>query len=315
MIDSCVKITLDVRETSAPVVVKAKRSDTGRRILISLADGGMPYTISEDCFATFTGRKADKTTINNACSIANNVIEYVFTEQTCAAVGRMNAEIRLYGSGDKLLTSASFILEVHDSVWHEGDPVSEDEMTALDALILETTALKHEVEQKLANGEFVGEQGPQGEAGPQGPRGVPGPQGPEGERGPAGPPGAMAFEELTPEQIELLRGPKGPKGDTGATGPQGPKGDTGAQGPKGDTGETGPQGPQGEQGERGIQGEAGPRGEKGETGNSGVWLASDPPPDESYTVWVDPSEDASSTEDWVFTLADGSTVTKKVVVL
>lgn len=257
MIDSCVKITLDVRETNAPVVVKAKRSDTGRRILISLADGGMPYTISEDCFATFTGRKADKTTINNACAIANNVIEYVFTEQTCAAVGRMSAEIRLYGSEDKLLTSASFILEVHDSVWHENDPVSEDEMTALDALILETTALKHEVEQKLANGEFVGEQGPKGDVGPQGPRGEAGPQGergeqgvqgiqgergpkgeqgirgesgpqgPQGERGPEGPPGAISFDELTPDQVEALRGPTGPKGDTGATGPQGPAGSNG----------------------------------------------------------------------------------------
>ena len=43
-------------------------------------------------------------------------------------------------------------------------------------------------------------------------------------------------------------GPKGDKGDTGATGPQGPKGDTGAagpQGPKGDTGATGPAGPAG----------------------------------------------------------------------
>lgn len=72
--------------------------------------------------------------------------------------------------------------------------------------------------------------------GPIGPQGVPGPQ---GERGPEGPPGAMAFEELTPEQIELLRGPEGPKGDTGATGPQGPKGDTGATGPQGPAGSNG----------------------------------------------------------------------------
>jgi prenyltransferase beta subunit len=42
-----------------------------------------------------------------------------------------------------------------------------------------------------------------------------------------------------------MRGPQGPKGETGDTGPQGPKGetgDTGPQGPKGETGDTGPQG-------------------------------------------------------------------------
>lgn len=49
----------------------------------------------------------------------------------------------------------------------------------------------------------------------------------------------MAFEELTEEQIEMLRGPEGPEG------PEGPQG------------EQGPAGPEGPQGEQGIQGPAG----------------------------------------------------------
>lgn len=55
-------------------------------------------------------------------------------------------------------------------------------------------------------------------------------------------------QKYVAEHKEDLRGPQGPKGDTGATGPQGPKGNTGAtgpQGPKGNTGATGPQGPSG----------------------------------------------------------------------
>lgn len=48
-----------------------------------------------------------------------------------------------------------------------------------------------------------------------------------------------------------LPGPKGDKGDTGATGP---KGATGAQGPKGATGATGPQGPTGPKGATGATG-------------------------------------------------------------
>ena len=69
-----------------------------------------------------------------------------------------------------------------------------------------------------------------------------------------------------------IKGPKGDKGDTGATGPQGPKGDTGAIGPKGDkgaTGATGPQGPTGPQGIQGKKGDTGPQGPKGDTGSQG----------------------------------------------
>lgn len=66
-----------------------------------------------------------------------------------------------------------------------------------------------------------------------------------------------------------FKGPKGDKGDTGATGPQGAKGATGAtgpQGPKGDTGATGPQGPKGD---TGATGATGPAGAKGATGTRG----------------------------------------------
>lgn len=76
-------------------------------------------------------------------------------------------------------------------------------------------------------------------------------KGPQGEKGDKGQDGTVTFEELTPTQIEML---KGPKGDTGLQGIQGIKGATGSQGiqgiqgPKGDIGATGPQGIQGIQG-------------------------------------------------------------------
>lgn len=169
MNDSRSYITLDFRNTHMPVVVKAKRGDTARTLYISLADGGTPYMIADGCYATFTARKPDRTAINNSCIIKKNMIVYPFTEQTCSAVGRMTAEICLYGSNGKMLTSASFILEIHRTVFGPNDiPASEDEMNALDALILDTTALKEEVERKLENGEFIGEQGPPGPEGKPG---------------------------------------------------------------------------------------------------------------------------------------------------
>lgn len=114
---------------------------------------------------------------------------------------------------------------------------------------------------------LTGPQGKTGETGPQGPKGEPGakvvsgtvdggqltlslddrtqvvvkgdfkgPKGDKGEAGPTGPKGAdgkMTFEQLTEEQREQLKGPKGdpgPKGDDGqrgATGPRGPEGPPG----------------------------------------------------------------------------------------
>ena len=51
-----------------------------------------------------------------------------------------------------------------------------------------------------------------------------------------------AFNQLTEEQRQTI---KGPKGDAGQAGPPGPKGDVGPQGPPGPKGEVGPQGPPG----------------------------------------------------------------------
>ena len=66
-----------------------------------------------------------------------------------------------------------------------------------------------------------------------------------------------------------LKGEKGDKGDTGATGEKGDtgatgeKGDTGATGEKGDTGATGKNGNTGAKGDKGKQGERGAKGEVG----------------------------------------------------
>lgn len=158
MIDSITRITLNLQETNTLVSVKAKRGDTGRRLLIHLSDGSIPYAIDRDCYAVFTARKSDGNKIYNPCSIENNVIVYAFTEQTCTAAGTMHCEIKLYGGDKKLITSACFLITVYDTVYRDGDEVSsEGEMNTLDALISDATSLISEVEQKLENGELKGD--------------------------------------------------------------------------------------------------------------------------------------------------------------
>ena len=130
------------------------------------------------------------------------------------------------------------------------------------------------------------------------------------------------------------KGEKGEKGDTGAQGIQGEQGIKGVQGEKGDKGEKGAQGPQGLQGPPGEAGADGKtpyvgdngnwfvgsddtgkpsRGETGPQGVSGVYVGSGDMPD-GYNVQIDPdgTPDLAS-ETWTFTLDDGTTVTKVVV--
>lgn len=47
---------------------------------------------------------------------------------------------------------------------------------------------------------------------------------------------------------------------------------------------------------------------------NGVHIGSDTPPD-TANVWIDPNGNSIPTEDWKFTLEDGTTATKTVVVI
>ena len=78
-----------------------------------------------------------------------------------------------------------------------------------------------------------GKDGKTGPTGPQGERGLTGPTGP---RGPKGADGVMTFADLTDEQRESLRGPKGERGLKGDKGEPGPKGERGPQGVSGKDG-------------------------------------------------------------------------------
>lgn len=139
-----------------------------------------------------------------------------------------------------------------------------------------------DISEMVNAGEFVGPQGPKGEKGDKGEKGAEGPagpQGPRGEKGDKGDPGekgadgTVAFESLTPEQKESLRGISitavsiDTDGNLTITFSDGDSENVGNI-----IGPQGPQGPQGEKGDVGPVGPQGPRGEKGEQGNDGTSL-------------------------------------------
>ena len=174
MIDSIKRISLDIHSSMSKEIVNANRGDTGRKIYISLVDGGIPYTIAEDCYAVFTAKKADGTTLYNHCDIDGDVIIYEFTDQTASTVGRVNCEIKLYGADDALITSPGFKILVYGTVYDENEELgSTDEATALTHLISEATsaisaaneasanaaAVADEIQAARENGAFDGEDG------------------------------------------------------------------------------------------------------------------------------------------------------------
>ena len=193
MTNSFYKIYLDIHNYGSHVLLKAKKGDTGSLLYITLMDGKNPYVITPECYAVFTAKKADGNILYNKCSFVENMIVYEFTPQTTASVGKVACEIKLYGSGDMLLTSAEFTLLVMDTVYNETDEVgSEKEVSALTDLVSHATTLINEVEYKLESGAFVGAKGDKGD---KGDRGLTGPIGVQGERGPQGISGVIVSPE------------------------------------------------------------------------------------------------------------------------
>ncbi|NXK58443.1 MARCO protein, partial [Sylvietta virens] len=96
--------------------------------------------------------------------------------------------------------------------------------------------------------------------------GPPGRKGDPGLPGLRGPPGTKGDQE----NGVVLAGPRGEKGSKGAPGPAGPSGGPGVKGEKGEMGLAGPQGQKGDVGKKGDAGPQGPVGAQGQRGLPGV---------------------------------------------
>lgn len=150
------KICLDVQAAGSGVVLSARRGDTGRKLFVTLTDGGRPYPVEADCFAVFTARKPDGHTVCHECAREEGLLCYALREQLLAVPGQVECELRLYGKDAMLLTSAGFHILVEDTLYHEGEEIeSDDDFSALTALIGQNQALRDELlrlKEELENG-------------------------------------------------------------------------------------------------------------------------------------------------------------------
>ena len=178
------RISLDIHNTSSQTSVSVKRGDTARGLHITLTENGKPYKIADGCSAVFRMKKpADKdgnrAIVYNDCVIEGNIIIYNLTSSNTEVVGAADCEITLYGAEKEVITSPHFSMVIADTVNTDGEveTIGHNEFAALVNATAEAKAVTEEVEQKLANGDFVGEKGEKGDQGLQGEKGEKGDKG------------------------------------------------------------------------------------------------------------------------------------------
>ena len=139
---SVIRIALDVRDVEKQLSFAIKQNDSVRRLIVTLTDKGKPYLIGIGCYAVFSATTSKNTVISNGCQIKNNEIIYDLSETDTAVVGRMGAEITLFGSNGEEITSPSFTINVYKSKIgdYAGEVVASDDFSTLKNLIGETNS-------------------------------------------------------------------------------------------------------------------------------------------------------------------------------
>lgn len=186
------RISLDINnDAPSQLVLAAKRGDTAKLLIISLLADKHNYIINEGCYATLTGKKHNGVSFEHGCvvDLKTNKIEYTFKDLTVSTSGKVDCEVNIFNSHGERLTTSRFTIVVYETIFTSEVTDDEGDVTAVTQLRGELNELIATVETKLENGEFVGPQGERGEQGLRGPQGIQGPKGEKGDQGPQGPPG------------------------------------------------------------------------------------------------------------------------------
>ena len=142
MNDAVYRINLDLTMIESGVMVNMKKLDSARSIELALSEDGKPYTLTSGCRAVLRSKKPDGTIQFNDCTIRDDgIVEFRITNQTTLLVGIVECELAIYGTDNTQLTSASFLINIGDILFSDSETESQNEFTALAALISETNNL------------------------------------------------------------------------------------------------------------------------------------------------------------------------------
>ena len=218
-------ISLDINKIHSQLTLSLKQGETGRKIHISLTEDGRPYQIGEGCYAWLQARKNDSINpMSHSCSVENNKVVYSVQPDTTSTIGRVDCEIVLCSPDGQVIISASFSINIYNTVFSEIEEDNKVEINTLSALIGQANTLIADVENKLDQGEFdagFGEMNVTTKTGAA---------------------GTEASVSVTPDEYSPNKAKKFnfdftiPKGDKGEQGIQGVQGEQGIQGEQGNAG-------------------------------------------------------------------------------
>ena len=181
------RLSLDMHCDSSGVTLHVKRRDTARLLLVTLTDGGVPYSIPQGCFAMLTARSPEGLLAPVECTVSEDRILCPIGAALTAVAGETHCELRVYDqpvNGEAmLLTSPRFTLSVAQPVQ---DDSQEEEMlrpsqNALDALVGQGLAvveqagqMYRQLQEAFDSGAFHGKDGIDGKDGKDGKDGADG---------------------------------------------------------------------------------------------------------------------------------------------
>lgn len=115
-------------------LVSAKQGDRATRFVqVELMMYGNQFEIPPDALVYANIRKPDKKFCYNECAVENNRVMVELTNQALAAAGTAYCDIEIRRASDsEILSSASFTIEIEESMRDESAILSCNEMTALD---------------------------------------------------------------------------------------------------------------------------------------------------------------------------------------
>lgn len=130
------RITLDTSGGNSLRIVEAKQGDIKSRYLeITVTQNDTPLNIADGVTPRIRGTKPDGKSFLVDGDVNSGLVYIEFTEQMLAAVGRVRCDVGLY-SGESLLSTVTFYVDVAAKPYDENKVESSDEFSALNDALL-----------------------------------------------------------------------------------------------------------------------------------------------------------------------------------
>lgn len=145
------RLTLDLHSAQSQYSIPVMLADTSVTLLINITDGGIPYRIEDDCYASITIKRPNGTTYEDVCAVKNNsIIEYHFTKHTCVIKGIHHCDISLFDGKGERIGSPWLTMVVNETVSRRDDlEISEEDYTLLDSIAAEESKRKTAEEERV----------------------------------------------------------------------------------------------------------------------------------------------------------------------